>query len=83
MRIAVITQGGNRRLMHRFKLVMMRLFTGNPPPDVLQTLTYRGDYFGNAFSNAVQGALRGESSWSAGERELFASFTSKANECFF
>ena len=83
MRISVIAQGGKRRLVHRFKLMMMRLFMGESPPDVIKTMTYRADYFGDAFANAVQGVLRGDSPWSAGERELFAAFTSKANQCLF
>jgi hypothetical protein len=31
----------------------------------------------------TQAVLRGPSPWSVGERELFAAFTSKLNQCVF
>ena len=83
MRLSVITQGGQRKLMHRLKLFMMRVFTGSEAPDVMKTLTYRSDFFGLAFSDLTHEVLRGDSNWSPGQRELFAAFTSKLNECFF
>ena len=35
------------------------------------------------FGQAVQGAMRGPSEWTVGERELFAAFTSRMNKCMF
>jgi len=83
MRISVITQGGNRRLKHRFMFFVMRNIMGSEAPDVMKTLTYRPDFFGEQFSEITHRALRGASNWSPGQRELFAAFTAKANECFF
>ncbi|HLX19448.1 MAG TPA: hypothetical protein VKR23_04795 [Gaiellaceae bacterium] len=56
-----------------------------PPeaPGVIRTLMYRSELFGRPFSDAVDRALRGPSEWSAGERELFAGFTSLLNQCPF
>ena len=53
------------------------------PLGVLKTLHYRPDLFGRPFSDALDLAMRGESHWSAGERELFAAFVSALNQCPF
>jgi hypothetical protein len=56
-----------------------------PPeaPGVIKTLMYRPESFGRPYSDAVDRAMRGPSEWSAGERELFAAFTSLLNQCPF
>jgi len=59
---------------------------GHAPPEapgVIKTLLYRSEAFGRPYSDAVDRALRGPSEWSAGERELFAAFTSLLNQCPF
>jgi len=56
---------------------------GFKPPDVIRTISYRPDFFGDAFSDLVQSALRGESPWTVAERELFAGFVSARNQCVF
>ena len=53
------------------------------PLGVLKTLNYRPELFGRPFSDALDLAMRGESEWSAGERELFAAFVSALNQCPF
>jgi len=56
------------------------------PPEalgVIKTLLYRPELFGGPFSEALHEAMRGPSDWSAGERELFAGFTSSLNQCLF
>jgi hypothetical protein len=50
---------------------------------VLKTLHYRPDLFGRPFCDVLDPAMRGESDWSAGERELFAAFVSSLNQCQF
>ncbi len=53
-------------------------------PDVVRTLLFRRDFFGDQFSAMLQRALRGkDSEWSIGERELFAAFTAKLEACHF
>lgn len=52
-------------------------------PGVMKTLLYRPEAFGRPYSAAVDRAMRGPSEWSAGERELFAAFTSLLNQCLF
>jgi hypothetical protein len=56
---------------------------GMEPPDVLKTLHYRPELFGRPFSETLDLAIRGQSDWSAGERELFAAFVSSLNQCLF
>jgi hypothetical protein len=59
---------------------------GPAPPDalgVVKTLLYRPELFGAPFSQTLDEAMRGPSEWSAGERELFAAFTSLLNQCHF
>ena len=53
------------------------------PVDVLKTLLYRRDLFGEPFSDALEEVMRGPSEWSVGERELFAAFVSCRNQCPF
>jgi hypothetical protein len=72
---------------HKFKerllLRFIKLVSRMEPPDVVKTLLYRKDFFGARFSEMTQGCLRGESYWTVGERELFASFTSRLEACHF
>jgi hypothetical protein len=71
------------RLKEKLFLRFIKLVSRMEPPDVVKTLLYRRDFFGDRFSEMVQGALRGESFWTVGERELFASFTSRLEACHF
>jgi hypothetical protein len=57
--------------------------SGRPASDVVRTLYYRPDLFGRPFSEVLDLAMRGESDWSTGERELFAAFVSSLNQCPF
>jgi hypothetical protein len=55
--------------------------SGREPFGVVKTLVYRPEIFGQPFTAALQRVMRGPSDWSAGERELFAGFTSLLNRC--
>ena len=57
--------------------------SGREPLGVVKTLLYRPELFGRPFSEVLDRAMRGPSAWSAGERELFAGFTSLLNQCPF
>jgi AhpD family alkylhydroperoxidase len=52
-------------------------------PEVIKVAAYRHRYFGTPFHVLVQDLMRGPSSWTVGERELFAAFTSSRNQCQF
>jgi hypothetical protein len=71
---------------HRFGdkmlLGVMRLMMGHAP-GVVRTLRYRKEFFGRPFSELTQQVMRGPSDWSVGEREIFAAFVSRLNQCVF
>jgi hypothetical protein len=61
--------------------IIEQILKDTPTSDIRRTLTYRSDVFGQPFSAYLQTALRGPSDWSVGERELFAAFVSRKNQC--
>jgi hypothetical protein len=60
-----------------------QLLKGKPEPDVARVLSYRPEIFGMPFSLCLETVMRGPSDWSVGERELFAAFVSRKNQCPF
>ena len=64
-------------------LAMIRERSGAEPLGVVKTLLYRPELFGRPFSEELDRVMRGPSEWSAGERELFAGFTSLLHQCPF
>ena len=62
---------------------MMRIVMRSPAPGVVRTLLYRQEFFGARHSALTQQVMRGPSEWSVGERELFAAYVSKLNQCVF
>ena len=64
-------------------LQQIREQSGVEPLGVVKTLYYRPELFGRPFSDELDGAMRGSSEWTPGERELFAAFTSLLHECHF
>ena len=71
---------------HRFgdkvMLGMMRALAGHAP-GVVRTLRYRKEYFGTPYTELTQQVMRGPSEWTFGEREIFAAFVSRLNQCVF
>lgn len=80
MRLKKVHQGHS--LGDKLMLGMMRLMVGHAP-GVVRTLRYRKEFFGRRFSELTQQVMRGPSPWSVGERELFAAFVSRINQCVF
>jgi len=81
MRVRRVEHG--HRLKQKLMLALIRLLSGRRVPDVVKTLMYRPEFFGRAQCEWTQAVMRGPSAWSVGERELFAAFTSKLNNCVF
>ncbi len=54
-----------------------------PVSDIRRTLSYRSELFGQPFSAYLEAVLRGPSDWNIGERELFAAFVSRKNQCAY
>ena len=69
-------------LRDKAMLGMMRLVMGHAP-GVVRTLMYRKDFFGRPWTELTQQVMRGPSEWSVGEREIFAAFVSRLNQCVF
>jgi hypothetical protein len=63
-------------------LTMMRVVMGHAP-GVVRTMLYRKAFFGRPFSELTQQVMRGRSEWTVGERETFAAFVSRLNQCVF
>jgi hypothetical protein len=80
MRLEKVHHG--HALPDKLKLVMMRVMAGHAP-GVVRTLLYRKNFFGRKFSELTHQVMRGPSSWSVGEREIFAAFVSRLNQCVF
>ena len=81
MRLAVVDTG--HAPDQAAVLAEIRERTGAEPLGVVKTLMYRPELFGLPFSEELDRVMRGPSDWSAGERELFAGFTSLLNQCPF
>jgi hypothetical protein len=81
MRLKRVEHG--HRLPQKLILGMIRLMTGRRAPDIIRTLFYRPAFLGKPLSAWTQAVMRGPSEWSVAERELFAAFTSKLNQCVF
>jgi hypothetical protein len=81
VRLAVVDRG--HAPAEAAMLGEIRERTGNEPLGVIKTLLYRPELFGFPFSEELDRVMRGPSDWSAGERELFAAFTSRLNQCLF
>ena len=60
-----------------------QLLKGTTALDVARVLSYRPEMFGMPFSMCLEAVMRGPSDWSVGERELFAAFVSRKNQCPF
>jgi alkylhydroperoxidase family enzyme len=73
MRLAILEgkQGFLKRVM------------GGKKPDLVKTLEYRAEFFGDQMRELVHEVMRGESQWSVGDRELMAAFVSKTLDCEF
>ena len=80
MRLKKVHQGHG--LGDKLLLVIIRVMAGHAP-GVVRTLMYRKGYFWQPFSELTQQVMRGPSVWTVGEREIFAAFVSRLNQCVF
>lgn len=81
MRLAVVEHG--HRLPEKLQLAIIRLLSGRRVVDIIRTLAYRPEFFGRHMRAWTHAVMRGPSAWSVWERELFAAFTSRLNQCVF
>jgi hypothetical protein len=81
MRLANVERGD--RIKFKLFYAFLRVMSGYRASDVIRTLRYRRHMFGEPHSAHTQAVMRGPSDWSVGERELFAAFVSRINQCHF
>lgn len=81
MRLKQVERG--HRLPQKLILGAIRVFQRRRAPDILRTLFYRPEFLGKPLSAWTHAVMRGPSDWSVGDRELFAAFTSRLNQCVF
>ena len=61
----------------------IRVVSPRAPVDILKAFSYRPELFGKPFCVFAQAIMRGQSEWSAGEREFIGSFVSSLNHCAY
>ena len=81
MRLKAVERG--ERLADRLLYAMIRVMSGFRAPDVVRTLNYHKDFFGHPHRAHTHAVMRGPSAWTVAERELFAAFVSRLNQCHF
>ncbi len=81
MRLKNVERG--QTLPHRLLFGIIRVASGHRAPDVVRTLMYRKPWFGEHMGHLTHTIMRGSSEWPVGERELFAAFVSRINQCPF
>jgi len=69
------------KLKEKLILKLIATVSRRRVPDVVKTLLYRRDFWGDHESELIQASLRGANDWTVGERELFASFTARLEAC--
>ena len=81
MRLRNVEHG--HRLPQKLMIGMIGLINRRRAPDIIRTLFYRPEFLGRPMTQWTQAVMRGPSEWSIADRELFAAFTSKLNQCVF
>ena len=81
MRLKAVERGDSWG--HRLLFAVIRMASGFRAPDVVRTLRYREAFFGLPHRTHTHAVMRGPSRWTVGERELFAAFVSRLNQCHF
>ncbi len=81
MRLSILDHGHGWSTKLLFGVI--RLFSRQPVLDVVKLVRYRPEFHGNPMGRVTQLAMRGDSPWSVGDRELMAAVVAKANACEF
>jgi AhpD family alkylhydroperoxidase len=77
MRLSILDRG------HRLRARLFFAVTGRDAPDIVRTLLYRPDFFARPLLVITAPAMRGQSYWTAGEREYLAMRTAQLYQCQF
>jgi uncharacterized peroxidase-related enzyme len=79
MRLEILDRG--HRVHTKAIMALIRAFSGHPVVDAVKLAFYRPRFYGGG--PLTHEAMRGQSDWSVGDRELMAAYVSKANQCPF
>lgn len=81
MRLPLLEHGHTAEQKQQFEQMRAR---GIRLSDMMKLCFYRSDFFGMPFLNFVDATLHEQhSAWTQGERELFAAFVARLNECAY
>ncbi|HEY7350026.1 MAG TPA: hypothetical protein VH599_17035 [Ktedonobacterales bacterium] len=81
MRLQILESGHSYEQKLAFQRMLER---GGRVSDMTRLLAYRPAFFGMAFSAFVDATQHQPSAeWTQGERELFAAFVSRLNQCVY
>jgi uncharacterized peroxidase-related enzyme len=81
VRLPEIDRGDTWRT--RLLIRLISTISGMRLPDAARVAFYHRDFFSGPLGAWTQAAMRGESAWSIGERELMAALVAKWNACPF
>jgi alkylhydroperoxidase family enzyme len=81
MRLQEVERGD--RFSTRLLFNFISLVSGMRLPDAARIVMYHKDFYGHPITSWTHAAMRGESTWSVGERELMAAMTAKWNSSAF
>jgi uncharacterized peroxidase-related enzyme len=81
MRLEVLNSGYSVGTKILFKVI--ETFSREPLPDAAKLTFYRPDFYGNLMKKITHEAMRGDSDWSVGERELMAAYVASLNQSQF
>lgn len=81
MRLSILDHGHRRRA--RLFLALTGKLSGVPSPDIVKLLLYRPGFLTRPLLELTAPAMRGESYWTAAEREYLAMSTAQVHECPF
>lgn len=81
MRLSVLDHGHRRRA--RLFMAVTGKLSGVTSPDIVKLLLYRPGFLTRPLLELTAPAMRGESYWTAGEREYLAMSTARVHECPF
>jgi AhpD family alkylhydroperoxidase len=77
MRLSILDNG------HRARARLFLAATSRDAPDIVRTLLYRPDFLARPLLAITVPAMRGESYWTAGEREYLAMSAAQVHRCPF
>lgn len=81
MRLREVEKGDG--LTYHILIRFISMISGMRLPDAARIVMYHRDFYGKPMTTWTHAAMRGESSWSVGERELIAAMVANWNTCPF